>query len=227
MNVSSFCGMIRFMHLRIVALSDTHGLHDRLEVPDGDILIHAGDLTRSGTLEQVEAFDAWIAGLPHAHKIVIAGNHDFCFERAPEEARGLLRSCTYLQDEAVTVAGLRVYGSPWQPWFYDFAFNLQRGAPLREKWAQIPDATDVLVTHGPPQGHGGLTSGGGDAGCEELLAAVQRVAPRLHIFGHIHEGYGVSAEGGTQFLNASVCTLGYEPIQAPLVIELEGDGASR
>ncbi|MFH2010306.1 MAG: metallophosphatase domain-containing protein [bacterium] len=212
------------MTLRIVAISDTHGLHDRLEVPDGDLLIHAGDLTRSGELSQVPAFDAWIAGLPHPHKIVIAGNHDFCFERAPAEARRLLRRCTYLQDEAVTVAGLKLYGSPWQPWFYDFAFNLRRGEALREKWARIPLDTDVLITHGPPQGHGGLTSGGVDAGCEELLAAVQRIRPRLHVFGHIHEGYGVTEEGRTRFVNASVCNLGYEPLQAPVVIELVVSG---
>src|SRR5438552_1874538 len=83
--------------------------------------------------------------LPHHHKVVIAGNHDFCFERNPEAARPRLRHAVYLQDQALEVEGLRLYGSPWQPWFFDWAFNLQRGEPLRAKWAQIPEGTDILI----------------------------------------------------------------------------------
>jgi Icc-related predicted phosphoesterase len=209
--------------VRIVAIGDTHGLHEGLQVPEGDILIHAGDLTAYGELGQVRAFDALLGELPHRHKVVIAGNHDFCFERQPREARATLTNCIYLQDEAVTLMGLQFYGSPWQPWFYDWAFNLQRGPEIRAKWDLIPAGTDVLVTHGPPWGHGDLTDRGEQVGCQDLLAAVRRIRPALHLFGHIHEGYGLTREGNTVCVNASICNARYQPINRPVVLLMERD----
>jgi predicted phosphodiesterase len=209
--------------VRIVAMSDTHTMHDAVPVPDGDVFIHAGDFTDMGSLEDVRAFDAFLARLRHRHKIVIAGNHDFCFERAPERARPLIAHATYLEDEALDVAGLRFYGSPWQPWFNDWAFNLSRGEPLRRRWALIPPGIDVLITHGPPRGHGDLTAHGEMVGCDDLLARVHEVRPRLHVFGHIHEGYGVTRDEHTTYFNASTCTVRYEPVNGPLVFELELD----
>ncbi len=210
------------MSLRLVVLSDTHGLHEGLEIPDGDVLIHAGDLTGHGTLGEIGAFDAFLARLPHRHKIVIAGNHDRCFEHQRSAARSLLRHAHYLEDEAVEVAGLKFYGSPWQPWFFDWAFNLQRGPELRAKWQRIPDDTDVLVTHGPSLGHGDMTRRGERAGCADLLERLRQVQPRYHLFGHIHEGYGVSTEGKTTCVNASVCDFFYRPIQQPVVLGVPG-----
>lgn len=209
--------------LRIVAISDTHNMHDMVMVPDGDILIHAGDFTNQGTPEEIERFNAFLAELPHRYKVVIAGNHDFAFERTPEEARAMLTSCIYLQDEAVTIEGLKIYGSPWQPEFMDWAFNLPRGEPLREKWALIPEDTQVLVTHGPPAGHGDVLCSGLAVGCQDLREAVERVRPQLHIFGHIHEGHGITQNEYTSFINASSCDESYEPFNPPVVIELEAE----
>lgn len=206
--------------MRVVCLSDTHDLHGKLTVPDGDLLLHAGDATSKGTLAQIEAFDWWLAAQPHRHKVVIAGNHDFGFQRTPTQARKLIRHATYLEDSEITIDGLRIWGSPWQPWFHDWAFNLQRGAEIAAKWALIPDGIDVLVTHGPPLGILDRTSRGDDVGCADLLAAVQRVKPRLHLFGHIHEGYGTLERDGTRFVNASNCTERYHPVQPPIVIDL-------
>ena len=209
------------MSVKIVFIADTHGMHERIIVPDGDILVHAGDITNSGKLMEAVAFDRWIAKLPHEHKIVIAGNHDFCFQTEPREAQASLRSCTYLEDEGYIAKNLSFYGSPWQPWFYDWAFNLPRGGDeLRAKWASIPDDTDILVTHGPPAGYGDLTANGDRAGCAELLDRVRQVVPRVHCFGHIHEGYGTTREDRTIFVNASVCNLRYEPVNPPLVIAI-------
>jgi Icc-related predicted phosphoesterase len=205
------------MSLTIVAISDTHGRHDSLALPPGDVLVHAGDLTTSGTLEDVVRFDGWLATLPHRHKIVIAGNHDFCFERDAAACRRALAHAIYLQDEGVVVEGVRFYGSPWQPWFYDWAFNLHRGEEIRRKWDLIPNDTDVLITHGPPAGFGDLTAGNVRAGCADLLDAVRRVQPALHVFGHIHEGYGVVDDEPTTFVNASICDLAYRPSNAPIV----------
>jgi len=208
--------------MRLVLLSDTHDLHDRIVVPDGDVLIHAGDSTGRGTPEQLAEFAAFFRAQPHAHKIVIAGNHDFGLERQPGLGAELFGDA-YLCDAEANVAGLRIWGSPWQPWFYDWAFNLRRGAPLREKWALIPEGIDVLVTHGPPHGILDRTIRGDPVGCEELRLAVERVRPRLHVFGHIHEAYGTMHDGTTLFVNASTCTLVYSPDNEPVVVDLDLD----
>jgi predicted phosphodiesterase len=218
--------------MRIVCLSDTHNRHASLRVPPGDLLLHAGDATMHGTPEEVAAFDAWLATQPHRHKVVVAGNHDFLFEREPDAARGLLKSAVYLQDSGVEVDGLRIWGSPWQPWFFDWAFNLARGAALRRKWDLIPEGTDVLLTHGPPHRirdqvagptprlMAAVTGRGSHVGCEELRDAVFRVRPRLHVFGHIHECYGQESRDGITFVNASNCNRSYKPANPPVVIDL-------
>jgi predicted phosphohydrolase len=205
--------------LRIVCISDTHNQHEALDVPDGDLLLCAGDITRRGDRADVESFDRWLSTLPHPHKVVIAGNHDFCFERDPG-ARAWLRHATYLQDSGCEIGGLRLWGSPWQPRFFDWAFNLNRGAPLRERWDLIPPETDVLITHGPPWGVLDLTSRRVRAGCEELALAVARIKPRLHVFGHIHEAYGRVDVDGVIYVNACTCDLRYRPVQPPIVVDL-------
>jgi hypothetical protein len=154
---------------------------------------------------------------------VIAGNHDRCFETDPEAARPLTHGLTYLQDSDVTIDGLRFWGAPWQPWFLSWAFNLQRGPEIAQKWALIPDDTDVLITHGPPATILDETYDGRPVGCEELLRTVQRITPRLHAFGHIHESYGAQVVGSTLFVNASACTLRYKPKQLPVVVDLPRD----
>jgi Icc-related predicted phosphoesterase len=207
--------------IRLVCVSDTHNQLHKIAIPEGDILVHAGDLAMRGSLKEIAAFNDFLGTLPHPHKVVVAGNHDLAFEREPERARALLTHAIYLQDEAATVAGLRFWGAPWQPWFFDWAFNLPRGPALAEKWARIPEGTDVLITHGPPQGQGDRTDRGDLAGCADLLAAVRRVRPRCHVFGHIHEGYGVTREGDTRFVNASICTVDYRPTNPPIVIDLD------
>ncbi|MDJ0973317.1 MAG: metallophosphatase domain-containing protein [Planctomycetota bacterium] len=206
--------------MRLVCLSDTHGMEPEGGVPPGDVLVHAGDLTTRGTRPEVEAAHAWLAALPHRHKVVVAGNHDWAFERDATWARATMTGVTYLEDAEALIDGIRFWGSPWQPWFFDWAFNLQRGAELAAKWAQIPDGVDVLITHGPPAGHGDVTWDGRGVGCADLLEAVQRVRPRVHVFGHIHEGYGTTESDGTTFINASTCDLRYRPVNPPIVYEL-------
>ena len=207
--------------MRIVAISDTHGRHRDLDVPPGDVLIHAGDITLFGTINEVRDFNDFLGSLPHAHKIVIAGNHDFCFERERKLSAAELYHCIYLQDEGVEVAGLRFYGSPWQPWFFDWAFNLNRGPEIRAKWDRIPMGTDVLITHGPPFGHGDLTMRGEATGCKDLLEVVERIKPQIHIFGHIHEGAGVTENGETVFINASTCDSAYRPVNRPVMYDYD------
>lgn len=215
--------------MRLVCLSDTHGMHELAKPPAGDVLVHAGDFTRRGSLEEVEAFTTWFRAQPHPHKVLVAGNHDFAFERTPEAAAALVEGITYLEDAAAVIDGITFWGSPWQPWFYDWAFNLQRGAELRRVWDRIPDETDVLITHGPPHGILDETRRQEAVGCEELLAAVQRVRPALHCFGHIHEGFGADARDGTLFVNAAFADFEYDPGNFPVVVDVErnADGRTR
>ncbi len=207
--------------MRLVLTADIHEMHNQLTIPDGDAFICAGDITMSGDLRVLVSFKNWISALPHKHKIVIAGNHDWCFEDNNDLSKAILEEgCTYLQDSSIVIDGIKVYGSPWQPRFFDWAFNLDRGAPIKAKWDKIPEDTDVLVTHGPPAGHGDVTIEGDMTGCEDLKDAIQRVQPKVHVFGHIHEGYGVTMLGKTRCVNASVVDRRYRPIQDPIVITL-------
>lgn len=214
--------------MKIVCISDTHNCHDQVKVPEGDILVHSGDATVNGTEREVIEFLRWFSALPHQHKIFVAGNHDWLFQLQPERAAtSIPASVTYLQDRSAEVMGLKIYGSPWQPRFYDWAFNLNRGAQMAEKWSLIPDDVDILVTHGPPYGILDKVEtrfGARYEGCEELRFRIEDVAAsgrlKLHVFGHIHSGHGVCEEFGVSFVNASVCDEEYQPTQPPIVIDL-------
>ena len=208
--------------MRIVCLSDTHTMHGRIDVPDGDVLVHTGDFCGHGRLTEAEDFFRWLSLLPHRHKLVVAGNHDWCFQLKPSESRALVPpEVHYLQDRGVTIDGVNFYGMPWQPTFFDWAFNLPRnGWEMQAKCRAIPDDTHVLLTHGPP--HGRHDQCPTRQGCEVLAERVAALPDlKLHVFGHIHEGAGCSEdERGTTYVNASVCTRGYEPTNPVHVVEL-------
>jgi Icc-related predicted phosphoesterase len=139
--------------ITIVAMADTHMFHGDLgPIPDGDVLVHAGDMGRAGDEEELREVAAWLRALPHREKVIVPGNHDFLFETEPQKARALFAGMHVLIDEPATIRGLRFWGSPWTPVFHDWAFMLPPGAALAARWALIPDALDVLVTHGPPRG---------------------------------------------------------------------------
>lgn len=183
--------------MKIVCLSDTHSRQEDLNVPDGDLLIHAGDFTMRGSEQEVRDFNTWLGTLPHRHKVVIAGNHDWALARYPY-TRDLITNAIYLENSGCTIEGLKIWGSPATPNFFDWAFNYARGGQLRRIWEAIPDDIDILVTHGPAHGildepariipFDGWSSK--HVGCEDLLDVIQKHPPRLHVFGHIHEGAG-------------------------------------
>ncbi|MBX7169824.1 MAG: metallophosphatase domain-containing protein [Pyrinomonadaceae bacterium] len=213
--------------MKIVCLSDTHNCNENIEVPDGDILLHAGDATVRGTIFEINQFANWFTSLPHKHKIFVAGNHDWLFENDNALARMLISQVSYLQDSFIEIEGLKIYGSPWQPRFYDWAFNLNRGAELAEKWKQIPLNTDILITHGPPNGildEVPRKYSIENTGCEELRKRVETLAEfgnlKLHLFGHIHCGYGQMEKFGVKFVNASNCDEEYNPTQPPIIVEI-------
>lgn len=203
--------------MRIVAVADTHLFHDQLVVPDGDVFIHAGDLCRHGDLAELRIAARWIASLPHRHKVIVAGNHDWAFVREPGAARAMFAGAHYLEDAEVTIEGMRFYGSPWQPAFHDWAFNLPRGAALAAVWAKIPRGVDVLITHGPPNGIGDSNAMVRRSGCADLRHRVAAVEPRLHLFGHIHQDGGAWQLGATMFANVTT----WECERAPTVFDLD------
>jgi Icc-related predicted phosphoesterase len=210
--------------MKIVCISDTHGLHNDMKhsIPDGDVLIHAGDLTNMGKRWEIAEVGAWLNSLPHKYKIVIAGNHDFALETNPANVK-LLGEAIYLMDSSATIAGIKFYGAPWTPRFGPWAFMLPRdGQELTDKWAMIPTDADVVITHGPPHGVMDMAEPGLSVGCECLALAIARNDSlgghtRKYVFGHIHEGYGDSP----RYVNASICDERYAPINKPIAFELD------
>lgn len=212
-------------NLRIVCISDTHGAHRTVNLPEGDVLIHAGDILRGYRPEQeLEDFDAWLAenSGKHRHRVVIAGNHDRMFQGRPSSARKRLKNAVYLENTAFEIEGIKFYGSPQTPEFMDWAFNVPRGEAIRRYWNSIPEDTNVLITHGPPMGILDMARPMGEhLGCDDLYDAVEQLGPLLHVFGHIHGGYGKHHQGGTVFVNAAIMNEAYRPVNLPIVVDVE------
>jgi Icc-related predicted phosphoesterase len=205
--------------IRLVCISDIHGATG-FHVPDGDILIIAGDVCSYGKVSELKIFDEFLSTLSHPLKILVAGNHDWPFmDHALSESKLLVKNAVYLQDSGMVFYGLKLWGSPWQPWFFSWAFNLPRGPKLAEMWSKIPGNTDILITHSPPFGILDIV-GGDNVGCEELAIALKRVRPKVHVFGHIHEGYGIVELDGTTYINASLNNRYYRLVNKPIVIDI-------
>ncbi|OMJ90520.1 hypothetical protein SteCoe_7109 [Stentor coeruleus] len=189
-----------------------------------------------GLQDEVERFNNLLLSLPHKYKIVIAGNHDLTFDLKYQEnlvrnfpqtsdvnaaeIKKSLKNCIYLEDSEIIIEGYKIYGSPWSPTFFNWAFNLDKGPDIAAKWDLIPKDTEILITHGPPYGILDLCYDGVHGGCEDLLGKVLEIKPLIHLFGHIHETYGVMNNEYTTFINGSNCTLRYDPINDPLVFDL-------
>lgn len=221
--------------MRIVALSDCHGCLPET-VPECDLLLLAGDLcpTRDHScLFQAQwlggEFRDWLTRQPARRIVGIAGNHDLIFERAAHLVPGDL-PWTYLQDSGVEWEGLRIWGTPWQPWFFDWAFN-GGPEPLKRIWSRIPDDTDILLVHGPPFGYGdAVSSRQGEVrrtGCPHLLERIQAIAPKLVVFGHIHEGRGEWQLGRSLLANVTLLDEGYRPIYQPWQTVLQANSEKR
>lgn len=218
--------------IKITCVSDTHGMHRDLNLIGGDILIHAGDIAYSrGDVRELEEFGWWLGeqANKYKHVIVIAGNHDFLFQTNKEEALLLIKvsgkEIHYLEDSSVECLGFKIYGSPWQPYFFNWAFNLPRdGDEIQQRWQDIPADTDILVTHGPPHSIGDRTQRGELAGCRKLYERLHQLKRlKLHVYGHIHEGYGTQYLDDLCLVNASVCNLQYAPINPPINLDLSND----
>lgn len=225
---------------KIIIISDTHGLHNKINIPDGDILIHCGDWTNRGTIPEMESFLSWFTNLPQKTKIFIAGNHSVGLDTYPrrEKRLALIKSYLarhnnlhYLEHESAIINDIKFFGSPFSPTYSSgWAFNVARGPELAAKWSDIPDDTEILITHGP--GYGMLDfvqdapwNSGRDLhqGCEELTKRIKQLSKlKLHCAGHLHinEGPQTAVVNGITFVNASICNDFHQPINAPVIIDI-------
>lgn len=208
--------------MKFVTIADTHGKHNSLNLPSGDVLIHAGDVSMKGDENEITDFLSWFDKQDFIHKIFIAGNHDFYFERETEEQilKIIPENIIYLNDSSVIINGLKIWGSPITPWFFNWAFNRHRGEPIKRYWDLIPPDTDILITHGPVYRTLDTNSQGQNVGCRDLFKKVNEIKPKIHICGHIHEAYGTADKSGIKFINASVLNERYELTNSPITFEL-------
>lgn len=216
--------------MKITCISDTHNQH--LHIPPdwlegGDVLVHAGDVSGRGTLKEIEAFLEWFNEQPYTHKIFIAGNHDFWFEKTTgfvvnEMLQEKYPNVKYLNDSGIEIDGVKFWGSPVQPWFYDWAFN-RVGTDICQHWDMIPLDTDVLIVHGPMKGILDMTLRGVSTGCPYLLEkSAEMTNLKLFVCGHIHEAYGkFEFPDGGVFVNASTLNFNYNVQNKPIVVEIK------
>ena len=215
--------------MNLTFLSDTHNKHNLIPTDyllGGDVIIHSGDVSSRGTEDEIDVFLNWYSKLPYTHKILIAGNHDFFFENASkyivDAKMAKYPEITYLNDSGVEIEGIKIFGSPVQPYFHGWAFN-RIGEAINEHWDKIPLDTNILITHGGPLGIGynNVTLEGQDVGCPYLAIKITELSD-LKIFcqGHIHEGYGsYQIDNGPLFLNASVLNRRYEMRNKPIIVD--------
>lgn len=215
--------------MKLCLISDTHTKHQYIGIKkyEADVLIHCGDITGNGGIAAITDFLDWFADLNQfRHKIFIAGNHDWLFERNNSLARELVKDVgvndiVYLENEEVVIDGIKFYGTPVQPPFMNWAFNVHE-PKLTEYWKIIPDDTDVLITHSPPYMIGDYVPWSAKhEGSQSLYReVVDRIKPRLHCFGHIHEGYGVVNMDDIKFVNASCLDADYMAVNEPIIVEI-------
>jgi len=230
--------------MKICFISDTHTYHDAVKIPNGiDILVHCGDNTIYGEDWEMRNFITWFGNQKPKHKIFINGNHEMMVWKRSLDKGGITKQMVdnhnkyhmtnihYLEESGVEIEGLKFWGSPYTPEFFDWAYMYSRNGEGKDIWAKIPEDTDILITHGPPEtmldrvkpvAHYYSPLGG----CPYLLEKVAEVKPKIHAFGHIHHEYGTRRPANpkyaeTLFVNASTCDGRYVPKHPPIVVDTE------
>jgi Icc-related predicted phosphoesterase len=210
--------------LQIDLLSDTHCQEKSIKAPGGDLLLHAGDISYKGTIQEILPFLEWFEAQDYTHKVLVPGNHDWGFEKAfgvfADECKR--RNIILLNDSGVTLEGIKIWGSPVQPEFCAWAFNRERGHDIRKHWNLIPEDTELLITHGPPKGILDATQHGEEVGCQDLLHKILKTQVKLHVFGHIHEGRGWEYRNNCLFVNASAVDRRYRIVTGKPIRVVKG-----
>lgn len=214
--------------MRLCLISDVHGRWNKLQIPQCDVLISAGDYSWQGEKHMVEDFHKWMSKQPAKHFISVQGNHEKWVEANFDEAKVIAENeCPgvhFIDEGEIVIDGVKFYGSAITPQFHNWAWNRVRGDEIAPHWARIPNDTQVLITHGPPHKILDVCRGGTvyeeNVGCWDLLQRVKEVKPKLHIFGHIHSQWGIHVENGTTFINASICDEMYSASHLPILVSI-------
>lgn len=218
--------------MRLVIIGCTHNYQYEIgKLPDGNILIHTGDMTNHGTEKEINHFGYWLESIKDQYEkiFICAGNHDFLFQTNKHKALSLLNlnndnKIVYLENQEFIYNGIKFYGSPVTTFYHDWAFNVHRGDDIKKYWNLIPLDTDVLITHGPPDKILDVNFQDICTGCEDLLNRVLEVKPLLHCFSHIHESRGSLNFNNTIFINNSMVNrlINREGlVYSPVVVDIE------
>uniref|UniRef100_A0A6H2A255 Putative calcineurin-like phosphoesterase n=1 Tax=viral metagenome TaxID=1070528 RepID=A0A6H2A255_9ZZZZ len=208
--------------MKIVAVSDTHNKYKDLILPEGDMLIHSGDLDVFNFSSEVKDFNKWLKKQSFKYKIIVAGNHDKYAQINNQNTRTMLKdSCIYLENSGTEIEGIKIWGSPYSPRFGSWFFMAERGEDIKRYWDLIPKDTNILITHGPAYGILDIVPfpKPEHVGCSDLLNKVKEIKPRLHIFGHIHDCYGIKQIEETTFINASLLNEDYQLVNKPIIYD--------
>jgi len=217
--------------VKIVCISDTHGEHEAVTLPEGDVLVHAGDITAHGSRDDYLSFIQWFAKQPHANKLFIGGNHDTYLENNHDKVLAVAEDnkVIYLNDSGVQINNVTFWGSPITPRFHDWSF-MRDADEINDHWKLIPEDIQVLITHGPVWGVLDVVRRSETlqehTGCPSLAKRIEALRPDYHIFGHIHEGYGTYSTEHTDFLNVSTMNQQYKIQNQPVVVEINEDLAA-
>jgi len=190
--------------MNVMFISDSCGQHDALMLPWGNMIIHAGNITRNGTRSEVVDFLQWFAHLNYQHKIFIAGTDDHFFEKEPKAVRRLIPAgVIYLEESGVEIGGLKIWGSPYNSYNHGSAFG-KTEEKIVGHWEKIPDDSNMLVIHSPAYGVLDKNAKGEHEGSKDLLRKLVKVEPRYFICGHRQSTHGYEYRYGIHFINASV-----------------------
>ena len=208
--------------MKIICISDTHNKHSQLDIPEGNVIIHAGDFTEAGSKAETIKFLEWFSSLPHEHKIAVPGNHDFYIEKNLDNLESFVPANVHLLiDRGIEINDITFWGSPYTPGNGSWAFNKPPGSLMEEHWKKIPEKTTFLITHSPPYKILDELDNKENIGCEFLAKRIRKLEIPHHIFGHIHNDYGIITRGKTVYINASSLDNRYRHINTPLVWERE------
>jgi len=208
---------------KIVAISDTHGSHKELDLPLGDVIVHCGDYSPTGSLEDILEVAKWLESLDYKHKICVSGNHDAEAEQRPRLTKDIFKDSgvAYLDNAEFVIDGVKFWGSPITPAFMNWHFMRDRGDNIAMIWKQIPNDTDVLITHGPPLNILDENHRHQHCGCWDLNDKIRKVKPKVHLFGHIHESYGAYTHAdGVRHYNCAVMNEWYDVVNKATEVEL-------
>jgi Icc-related predicted phosphoesterase len=221
------------MGTKIVCISDVHGKWNKVQIPECDVLISAGDYSFTGETHMIRDFHKWLDKQPAKHIISVQGNHEKSVEKNFELAKQMAQEACprvhFIEEGLVEVEGLKIWCSAISKFFCNWAYNRYPGDDIQKHWDKIPNGVDLVVTHGPCYGiHDGVERFNGKiceyeiehTGCPQLLDKVLEIKPKAFICGHIHEGYGTLDRDGIKFINASICDEHYKAINKPIILEI-------